>query len=123
MAIIDQNQMKERLGVPDDLSLLDPWGVVFVYCGPCACQIQTALDICRGKGIEQYQEFAVRIDDRIPTSCRRMTTSFKLLSSFRDYIGKLVPANHLYELSNHIDLPWLEQRIYKLEQEAYKVPS
>jgi hypothetical protein len=54
--------------IEDQLPDIDPLKVVYVYCAPSACQIQTAVDLCRGRGISEFLDFAVRIDERIPSS-------------------------------------------------------
>src|SRR2546421_11293715 len=59
---------------------------------PCACQIQTAVDLCRGRGISEFLDFVVRTDERIPSSCRRMTTGLALLSSLRNYANEIIAS-------------------------------
>lgn len=113
-----RNRRYQHLKVENELPDIDPLGSVYIYCAPCACQIETALSLCRGKGISEFLDFAVRIDDRIPSSCRRMTTGAVLLSRLRDDIGEQVAYGRGYSGTEHIDWPWLEQRIYKLDQEA-----
>jgi hypothetical protein len=109
--------------IEDQLPNIDSLGVVYVYCAPCACQIPTAVDLCRGKGILEFLDSAVHIDEHIPSSCRRMTTSLALLSSLRNYVSEIVANGQSHYRMDYIDWPWLEQRIYKLKQEAYEAPN
>jgi hypothetical protein len=84
---------------------------VYVYCAPCACQIQTAINLCRGKGVSEFLRFFIRIDERILSSCRRMAQGIELLSSLQDRLEEYP--------QEYIDCPWLEQRIEYLDREEY----
>jgi hypothetical protein len=118
-----RNRRYQYMRVENELPDIDPLGVVYVYCAPCACQIQTVVDLCRGRGISEFLDFAVRIDERIPSSCRRMTTGLALLSSLRNYANEIVANGQSHHRTDYNDWPWLEQRIYKFEQEAYEAPN
>ena len=66
----------------------------------------------------EFLGFSVRVHDRIPPSCRRWQLGLTLLSTIRDYVCETG-----YPGLDEVDLPWLEQRIRRLQQKAYEPSS
>lgn len=93
---------------------------IYIYCGPCACAIQTALKLTWMNDASKYFEIVIRIDERLPTSCRRSSRVVDVLVAIRDTIN----LHELKGWESHpspmgcVDCPELEKRIYSLEQEA-----
>jgi hypothetical protein len=111
-----------RLGLPKVVSGLP--GVnsssrIFIHCGPCACAIQTALNFTLSNEASKCFEFVIRIDERLPTSCRRSSTTIDALAAIRDtiYGHEVKGCNDKSKSIGFIDCPELEKRIYNLEQE------
>ena len=106
----------------DELPEVRPVGRIYIYCGPCACAIQTARKITFSKDVSEYFDFAVRIDERIPTSCRRSSSAVDVLSGIRDAIdGHVVDWENRQSRSvGFIDCPQLEKSIYDLEHEKFR---
>lgn len=110
-----------------ELPKIRPVSRIYIYCGPCACAIQTALNLTLGNddisGVDQeYFDFAIRIDERLPTSCRRSSTDIDVLTAIRDSIDGHVVSRWSTDSSRSIgfvDSPELERRIYSLEQERF----
>ena len=93
---------------------------VYVHCGPCACSINLARAIVDGNGVPEYLDIAIRIDDRIPTSCRRFDSAIDVLNSIRNQIEEDENTSSTQSRSvAAIDCPALEKRIFVLEQEHY----
>ncbi len=94
-------------------------GRIYIYCGPCACAIQTALKLTRDNDASGFFDFTIRIDERLPTSCRRSTSIIDVLGAIRDTI---VWHEVKSSLSSSVSMGFfdcleLERRIYNLEQE------
>ena len=100
-----RNRRYEQMRIGNQLPDIDPLGVVYVYCAPCACQMQTAADLCRGRGISKFLDFALRIDERIPSGCHRMTTGLALLSSLRNYANEVIANGQSHHRMDYIDWP------------------
>ena len=88
---------------------------VYIYCPPCACQIATALDICRHRNKKDFVDFSIRIDIRQKTCCSASFSSVEGLVSVIDYIKE---RERIYGLENWevarleaIDREWAEQRV------------
>ena len=100
-------------------------GYVYIYCAPCLQQIATAFDICVGKGIPRYLDFMIRIDDRISSSCCGESDGYPRLESIMNKVKAIeqVPSRSLLfdqRRINHVDSPWIERRVFELEQEPYE---
>jgi hypothetical protein len=103
----------------------DSWPIAtaYIYCPPCVCQVQTALRICRGVGVPLSLDFRIRIDERLPSSCYEGPQALGRLTSLDRRITDILENSHPKDPSkirdiNNIDRPWLEQRIFKLEEET-----
>lgn len=101
-----------------------PLGNVYVYCAPCACAVRTALTVCV-QGSSKYLPYKTRVDDRICASCCPETTKMDRLISLVTTI-KEIEAALISETSGfntawvgHLDRVWIEQRVYRLEEEIY----
>ncbi|MCJ1385218.1 hypothetical protein MMC17_008339 [Xylographa soralifera] len=92
---------------------------IYVHCGPCACAVQTALKVTRENGASKYFDFAIRIDERLPTSCRRSSTAIDVLAAIHHAIDGHVVFDYFPNSISIgcIDCPELENSIYNLEQE------
>lgn len=99
-----------------------PLAKLYVYCPPCACQIQTAIGICRGLGVSPLLERCVRVHDRLPSSCLPDDQALERLQSIHKMIQEAGAArSRLSGRSSDlgcIDPTWLDQRIFQLEQDA-----
>lgn len=101
-----------------------PLGNVYVYCAPCACAVRTALTIC-AYGSLQYLQYITRVDDRISASCCPESTKMDRLISLVATI-KEIEATEALQMTGvntrwieYIDRVWIEQRVYRLEEEFY----
>lgn len=65
---------------------VSPFNRIYIHCGPCACAIQTALNFTSNDEFRKLFEFVIRIDERLPTSCRRSSTTIDALAAIRDTI-------------------------------------
>ncbi|MCJ1398699.1 hypothetical protein MMC11_001900 [Xylographa trunciseda] len=92
---------------------------VYIHCGPCACAIQTALKLTWVNRASEYVDYAIRIDERLPTSCRRSSAAIEVLAAIHDTIdGYQVTYGDKSKSIGFIDCPELEKQIYNLEQET-----
>jgi len=94
---------------------------IYIHCGPCACAVHTALNLTLDNEASKCFEFVIRIDERLPTSCRRSCTTIDALAAIRDTIyGHEVQSwSDKSKSISCIDCPELEKRIYNLEQEKF----
>ena len=94
---------------------------VFIYCPPCACQVATALDICRYSNKKDFVEFCVRIDHRQKTSCSASISRIEGLISVLDYLKEREKNGLIYNYEasrlKAIDREWLEREIYDYTEE------
>jgi hypothetical protein len=98
---------------------------MFILCPPCLCQLHTAIIICIGAEVSPLLEFCIRIDDRLPSSCCRGGQPAERLKSIdqkiKDLEGCLSVSKAVSKLTAHnigrIDCPWLEKRIFQVEEE------
>ena len=99
-------------------------GNVYVYCAPCACAVRTALIIC-ADGSSEYLPYVVRVDDRISASCCPESTKLDRLISLLTTIKEIEAGVALKTTVFNtrwigcIDRVWIEQRMYRLEEELY----
>ena len=95
---------------------------LYIYCPPCACQIATALEICRSAGKSLYLDIRIRVDYRQPTSCSLSSSRIDGLASLIDYIKRQESSSDLSEYEKAdlkaVDRQWLEQTIYDYEEEV-----
>jgi hypothetical protein len=106
--------MKLNYKVPDP----EPVCRILIYCGASVCAINTAQAILNGKGISEDFDLVIRIDDRIPTSCRAPTSAFNGLCAIRSQLDEVERSSFKPTRSiRAIDCPALERRIYALEQD------
>jgi hypothetical protein len=121
---IDERESRrfKALKITGDLPHVRPISRIYIHCGPCACAIQTALNLTQGDGVSEYFDFAIRIDERLPTSCRRSSTALDVLAAIHDAIdGHVVNSWDAKSKSiGFIDCPDLEKRIFTLEQERFE---
>ena len=101
-----------------------PLGNVYVYCAPCVCAVRTALKIC-GEGSSKYLKYKTRVDDRISASCCPESTKTERLISLVTAV-KRIEATQITQTTGfntdwikYIDRVWIEQRVYRLEEELY----
>lgn len=94
---------------------------VYIYCAPCACQIATALDICKYRNNKSFVEFCIRIDHRQMTGCSVSVSRVEGLISVIEYLKDTEKSNNMgdYEIDRlkSIDREWLERQIYDYTEE------
>ena len=103
-----------------DKNQIVPLGTVYIYCAPCVRQIHTSWQLCYGSGISRLLSFAVRVDDRVPCSCCPATLGLAGLISLRDKL-KETDALSTDKRAECFDQPWIEQRIFAMEEEMFEV--
>ena len=96
-----------------------PVSRIYIYCGPCACALQTALILTQDNGASDYIDYAILIDERLPTSCHRSITPLDFLIEIRDTLQEHEVEDYdpVSRSLGYIDIPELERRIYDIEQE------
>ena len=102
-----------------------PLVTIHIYCSPCVCQIETAYDLCTGFGISPLFDFVIRIDDRIPVDCCSESTGIHGLVSLNNRMKEIRtsdywPLGDPRHKAHYVDRPWIERRIYEVEQETYQ---
>lgn len=117
----ESNRFK-TLRATGDLPGVRPVSRIYIHCGPCACAVHTALRLTQGNEISEYFDFVIRIDERLPTSCRRSSTAISVLTAIHDSIDQHILMHRQATLKavDYIDCPELEKRIYNLEQERFE---
>ena len=94
---------------------------VYIYCPPCACQVATALDICRYRNMKLLVDFCIRIDYSQKTCCSASVSRIEGLVSVIDYIRTRekngIPVDWEAKRLQSIDREWLEQQIYDYKEE------
>ena len=95
---------------------------VYIYCPPCACQVATALDICRFSHQKMFVEFRIRVDYRQQTCCSSSVSRIDGLNSINEYLRKEEKSHFssLYraESLEAIDREWLERQIWEYTEEG-----
>ena len=110
----------ETMKINFDVPSVEPVCRVYVHCGPCACSINLARAIVDGNGVPEHVDIAIRIDDRIPTSCRRFDSAIDVLNSIRNQIEEYENTSSTQSRSvAAIDCAAFAKRIFVLEQEHY----
>jgi hypothetical protein len=69
-----QRRALESAEIPDDSSsdyfdTLSHIATIYMYCPPCSCLIDTAVEVCVSMADPQLLRRLIRIDDRLPCSC------------------------------------------------------
>lgn len=94
---------------------------VYIYCPPCACQIATALDICRYRDKRSFVDFCIRIDHRQMTSCSASVSRIEGLINVNDYLKEAEKQISLDDVKveqlKSFDREWLERQIYDYTEE------
>ena len=94
---------------------------VYIYCPPCACQIATALNICRYRDQKDLVDFVIRIDHRLKTCCSASFSRVEGLVSVIDFIKEKekndLLANGEVALLETIDREWVEQHVVDYTEE------
>lgn len=96
---------------------------LYIYCPPCACQIATAIDICRALNKSRYLDVRIRVDHHQPTSCSLSSSRIDGLASLIDHIKR--QEDYSSHIKSHkaglkaMDRQWLEQIIYDYEEEVH----
>lgn len=115
------NAVARGEGVPDDGGLYHV--TAYIYCPPCACQIATALDICRYRDKKDLVDFVIRIDHRLETCCSASFSRVEGLVSVIDYIKEKEKSDTLLnwevEVLEAIDREWVEQQVGDYTEEDH----
>ena len=95
-----------------------PIARVLFYCSPCACQIHTAINLCTRLNSKMI-EAAIRLDDRIVSSC---CAAFDRISGLRSILEYILAAEAELEtgmpsIGYWVDRTWMEQRLDHFEYE------
>jgi len=111
----------------------DPFHVatIFIYCPPCTCLIDTAVDMCQNMPDPQLLKCLIRIDDRLPCSCFEQPSALEALSLIMKEIREVesgfprITASYLRRSrAGYVDRDFLESRIWELETErALPIPT
>lgn len=101
---------------------------VYVYCSPCACQIATALDICRYRARSPFITFHIRIDYLLATSCCAPSSGIDGICSVIDRLVGVETneSEPLIRGMQAMDREWLEQtvdRAGELEEASESSPE
>ena len=106
---------------PQDIALhVSSARQVYINCPPCATHIKTALHLCVDRDIPPHVEFLVRVDDRLISDCFADESGVDRLALIVDVVREVGSNADLPLLDDRmpfIDLPWAEQRLYRLEEE------
>jgi len=96
---------------------------IFIYCPPCTCLIDTAVDLCNNMPDPSLLRCLIRIDDRLPCSCLDQPIALETLQSIVTQIHQ-VEGQYIIEESyllrsraEHVDRDFIEDRIWTLEEE------
>jgi hypothetical protein len=98
---------------------------VFIYCPPCSCLIDTAVDMCQNMPDPQLLKCLIRIDDQLPCSCFKQTSSLEVLSLIMKEIHQIEGSSLQWATTSYlqrsragyVDRDFLETRIWDLETE------
>jgi hypothetical protein len=110
-------------------NVLFPLAITYVYCPPCVCQLQTAVQICdtASSTVHNYQ---IRPDDRLTTSCCIRQDRVDGLRSIYDAVrhSESLASSRNYSgvpiIAKYIDMVWLEGRLHFLESgDSIQLPS
>ena len=100
-----------------------PIARTILYCAPCVCSIQTSLWICRTVSSTVHQ-YSVRPDDRLRSSCCATQDGMARLQAIYDAVksyeadASAVRDYRVPEGVKHIDMMWLEERLYRDDLEG-----
>ncbi len=98
---------------------------LIVYCPPCTCLIDTAVELCRWLPHTEGNlvRAEIRIDDNLSCSCFEPPTALEALRSILEHIQRVesnetIPVNVLWDSrARCVDRNFLEARIEELEEE------
>lgn len=94
-----------------------------IYCPPCTCMIDTAVELCNNIPDLQLIRRLIRVDDRLPCSCFEQPTALETLQLILDEIRYVEARLHsdysdiLRSRAEYIDRDFLESRVWALETE------
>ena len=116
------------IALMEDLPTENQFSVkLYIYCPPCACQVATALNICRSVNKYRHLDIRIRVDYRLSTSCSMSSSRIDGLVSLIDYIkteeSKSRISKYADEKLKAIDRQWLEQIVYDYEEVQITTPS
>lgn len=99
--------------------LMVPCAMVYIYCAPCVCLIQTALKFCQSNEFSPLLDVKVRPDVRLTSRCCAEEANFAGVESLLEEI-KQAERDNRDSMFAGIDRMWLEQRNF--EHEAELIP-
>jgi hypothetical protein len=118
MKILRAQNLKDHELIMDAIKAKLPLAHMTLYCAPCIRAIRTALLTCARES-STFLGCLVRVDDRIPSSCcpevRKLDRLVSLVSRVKE--REAGTLQYLHENFKYLDRPWIEKRIYELEEE------
>jgi hypothetical protein len=123
-----QQRVLESAGTSDDSSSayfdnLSHIATIYVYCPPCTCLIDTAVEVCISMADPQLLRRLIRIDDRLPCSCFDPPLALETLKGIIDNIRQVEVDNRaqlsqrVRSRAEYVDRDFIENRIWELEEE------
>ena len=112
-----------------DFFLLDNQGqqsarkliTVYIYCAPCPCLIDTALQISLSHTHSDHLDFEIRIDPRLRVDCcPSLLSGVERLKSLQAASDKFSRAN-LTGYPKSVDFYWIDQIVFAAEDEHTKI--
>lgn len=96
---------------------------VFVYCPPCTCLIETAVEVCDNMPDPQLLRRLIRIDDRLPCSCFDQPVALETQQRIVENIQRLEASSLSNEeirrtRAEYVDRDFIEKRVEELEDEV-----
>ena len=92
--------------------------MIYIYCQPCACQVATALTVCRHRDKKSSFKFSIRIDHRLKIVCSAPVSRIEGLILVVDYpkdqekeVDYSLEDDTVEDLAA-IDREWLERQTY-----------
>jgi hypothetical protein len=123
-----QRRALESAEIPDDSSsdyfdTLSHIATIYMYCPPCSCLIDTAVEVCVSMADPQLLRRLIRIDDRLPCSCLDPPLALESLKGIIHNIREVEPFTRaqrsqlVRSRAEYIDRDFVENRIWQLEEE------
>lgn len=102
----------------------EPLTTIVIFVAPCLRLLRTALDVCpiRPKGKSLLFNFVIRVDDRLRSSCCTPEAAQRRLRALANFFRENASDNWA-GLQDFLDLPWIDQRLYDLEQTETPPPD
>jgi hypothetical protein len=100
--------------------ILFPLAITYIYCPPCVCQLQTAVNLCDIVS-STLHNYSIRPDDRLTTSCcirqNRIDGLRSIYETVRhsESLAVATKSSGVPIVAKYIDMVWLEERLYFLE--------